>query len=64
MKLLTTLALCAAVVSGAAQAEQKTLKVYNWFDYITPKALDDFKAQNPQIKLVYDNFDTNEALEA
>ena len=39
MKLLTTLALCAAVVSGAAQAEQKTLKVYNWFDYITPTAL-------------------------
>ena len=64
MKLLTTLALCAAVVSGAAQAEQKPLKVYNWFDYITPKALDDFKAQNPQIKLVYDIFDTNEALEA
>ena len=64
MKMLTSLALCAAVLSGAAQAEEKTLKVYNWFDYITPKALEDFKAQNPQIKLVYDIFDTNEALEA
>ena len=64
MKLLTTLALCATVLSGAAQAEEKTLKVFNWFDYITPKALEDFKAQNPTIKLVYDIFDTNEALEA
>lgn len=64
MNTLKSLALCAVVVSGAAQAEEKTLKVYNWFDYITPKALEDFKAQHPSIKLVYDIFDTNEALEA
>ena len=64
MKMLTSLALCAAVLSGAVQADEKTLKVYNWFDYITPKALEDFKAQNHSIKLVYDIFDTNEALEA
>ncbi|UZE29099.1 polyamine ABC transporter substrate-binding protein [Pseudomonas asplenii] len=57
-------ALCAAVLSATAQAEDRTLRVYNWFDYITPKALDDFKAQNSQVKLVYDIFDTNEALEA
>lgn len=30
MKMLTSLALCAAVLSGAVQAEEKTLKVYNW----------------------------------
>jgi len=64
MKRLKSLVLCAAVISGAAHAEEKTLKVYNWFDYITPKALEDFKAQNPKIRLVYDIFDTNEALEA
>lgn len=64
MNMLKSLALCAVVVSGAAQAEEKTLKVYNWFDYITPKALEDFKAQHSSIKLVYDIFDTNEALEA
>jgi putrescine transport system substrate-binding protein len=52
------------VFSGAAHAEERTLRVYNWFDYITPKALEDFKAQNTQTKLVYDIFDTNEALEA
>ncbi|SFO01416.1 putrescine transport system substrate-binding protein [Pseudomonas sp. NFACC24-1] len=57
-------AVCAALLCGAAQAEERTLRVYNWFDYITPKALDDFKAQNSQVKLVYDIFDTNEALEA
>jgi hypothetical protein len=57
-------ALSALVLSGAAHAEERTLRVYNWFDYITPKALEDFKAQNSQTKLVYDIFDTNEALEA
>src|SRR5471030_2886141 len=64
MNMLKSLVLCAAVISGAAHAEEKTLRVYNWFDYITPKALDDFKAQHSDIKLVYDIFDTNEALEA
>ena len=64
MKMLKSLVLCAAVLGGAAHAEEKTLRVYNWFDYITPKALEDFKAQNPNVKLVYDIFDTNEALEA
>lgn len=64
MNMLKHLVLCAAVFSGVAHAEETTLRVYNWFDYITPKALDDFKAQNPKVKLVYDIFDTNEALEA
>jgi putrescine transport system substrate-binding protein len=64
MNMLKHLVLCAAVLSGAAHAEERTLRVYNWFDYITPKALEDFKAQNPSVKLVYDIFDTNEALEA
>jgi len=57
-------ALCAALLSAAVHAEERTLRVYNWFDYITPKALEDFKAQNTQTRLVYDIFDTNEALEA
>jgi putrescine transport system substrate-binding protein len=64
MKMLKSILLCAAFVSGVAHAEEKTLRVYNWFDYITPKALEDFKSQHPDIKLVYDIFDTNEALEA
>jgi putrescine transport system substrate-binding protein len=64
MKMLKSLLLCAVVSSSVAHAEEKTLRVYNWFDYITPKALEDFKAQHTSIKLVYDIFDTNEALEA
>ncbi len=64
MTRLKSLVLCAAVLGSTVQAEEKTLRVYNWVDYITPKALEDFKAQHPSIKLVYDIFDTNEALEA
>jgi len=45
------------------QAEQRTLRVYNWFDYITPQTLTDFQ-KDSQVKLIYDIFDTNEALEA
>ncbi|KAA5841274.1 spermidine/putrescine ABC transporter substrate-binding protein PotF [Pseudomonas sp. FW305-25] len=52
------------LLSSLAHAEDRTLRVYNWFDYITPKALEDFKAQNTQTKLVYDVYDTNETLEA
>ena len=37
MNMLKSLVLCAAVISGMAHAEEKTLRVYNWFDYITPK---------------------------
>ena len=57
--------LCAALAaaSHSASAEQRTLRVYNWFDYITPQALVDFREES-QVKLVYDIFDTNEALEA
>lgn len=64
LKRLIAPALCATLLSGAVHAEERTLRVYNWFDYITPKALEDFKAQNTQTQLVYDIFDTNEALEA
>ncbi len=58
-------ALCAlALACGAAHADEpRTLKVYNWFDYITPQTLVDFQKQD-NVKLVYDIFDTNEALEA
>jgi putrescine transport system substrate-binding protein len=57
-------ALCMALTTGAALAEEpRTLRVYNWFDYITPQALVDFQ-KDTKVKLVYDIFDTNEALEA
>ena len=56
-------ALCGLTLAGTAQAADRELKVYNWFDYITPETLTKFK-QDSGIKLTYDIFDTNEALEA
>ena len=41
LKRLMAPMLCASVLSGAVHAEERTLRVYNWFDYITPKALED-----------------------
>ena len=32
MNLFKSLVLCAAVLSTAAHAEEKPLRVYNWFD--------------------------------
>jgi len=57
--------IAATLFTGALQAhaEQRTLRVYNWFDYITPQTLTDFQ-KDSGVKLIYDIFDTNEALEA
>jgi len=46
----------------ATGAEQKTLHVYNWSDYIAPNTVPDFEKQTG-IKVVYDVFDSNEVLE-
>ncbi len=48
-------------MSSGAFAESK-VHVYNWSDYISKSVLEDFTAQT-QIKVVYDVFDSNEALE-
>ncbi|WJN59715.1 polyamine ABC transporter substrate-binding protein [Pseudomonas sp. SO81] len=63
MKKLLAATLCGLTLAGTAQAADRELKVYNWFDYITPETLTQFK-QDSGIKLTYDIFDTNEALEA
>lgn len=46
----------------ASGAEQKTLHVYNWSDYIAPNTVPDFEKETG-IKVVYDVFDSNEVLE-
>ncbi len=43
-------------------AEQKTLHVYNWSDYIAPDTVANFEKETG-IKVVYDVFDSNEVLE-
>ena len=51
------------LLSANAHAQERTLRVYNWFDYVAPQTLDNFKKENGA-KLVYDIFDSNETLEA
>ena len=48
--------------SVTASAEEKTLHVYNWSDYIAPDTLAKFQKETG-IKVVYDVFDSNEVLE-
>lgn len=59
------LALGAALTmaAAAASADDKTLNVYNWSDYIGPNVADEF-SKATGIKVNYDTFDANETLEA
>ena len=56
--LASTLALSASV----ATAEERSLNVYNWSDYIDNEVLKEF-TEKTGIKVNYDVFDTNELLE-
>jgi len=57
------LALAAATLAcGAASAEDRVVRVYNWSDYIDESILSDFTKETG-IKVVYDVFDSNEVLE-
>ena len=57
---VSTLAL--AISIGTAAAQQRTVNVYNWSDYIDEQVLKDFEKETG-IKVVYDVFDSNEVLE-
>ena len=50
------------MLAAPALAQEKVVNVYNWSDYIDPKALDDFSKETG-IKVVYDTYDSNETLE-
>jgi len=52
----------AALVSSGAFAQERTVNVYNWSDYIDDSILEDFTKETG-IKVVYDVFDSNEILE-
>ena len=49
-------------VASSALAQQRTVRVYNWSDYIDESILEDFTKETG-IKVVYDVFDSNEVLE-
>lgn len=48
---------------SGAQAQQKTVNVYNWTDYIGPNVIPGFE-KDTGIKVNYDTYDQNETLEA
>lgn len=50
------------MATAATAADQKTLHIYNWSDYIAPDTLANFTKETG-IKVVYDVFDSNEVLE-
>ena len=49
-------------LASAATAQERTVNVYNWSDYIDEEVLKEFTAETG-IKVVYDVFDSNEVLE-
>ncbi len=58
---VTALAVALAMPAAAA-AQDRTVNVYNWSDYIDEEILSEFTAETG-IKVVYDVFDSNEVLE-
>jgi putrescine transport system substrate-binding protein len=58
---LSSLVIGVALFTGAA-AQERTVNVYNWSDYIDPKVLEDFTKETG-IKVVYDTYDNNEIVE-
>ncbi len=62
MRIFAVSLLAFATLAAPALAQEKVVNVYNWSDYIDPKALDDFSKETG-IKVVYDTYDSNETLE-
>ena len=54
--------LALALVAGNALAQDRSVNVYNWNDYIDPRVLEDFTRETG-IKVVYDTYDNNEIVE-
>jgi len=61
IRFLVSLALGFGLVT-AAVAQQRVVNVYNWSDYVDPRALDEF-TKATGIKVVYDTYDNNEIVE-
>lgn len=61
--LLCSLGLALGCALPSAQAEEKTLKLFNWADYFAEDTLTKFTAETG-IKVIYDTMDSSEVLEA
>ena len=60
-RIVAAFAFALALLSGAA-AQERTVNVYNWSDYVDPKVLEDFTKETG-IRVVYDTYDNNEIVE-
>jgi putrescine transport system substrate-binding protein len=60
--IILVLALVAVAAAFAAEAQERTVNVYNWSDYIDPEVIEDFTKETG-IKVTYDTYDSNEMLE-
>jgi putrescine transport system substrate-binding protein len=60
--LLSTAAILMAAFASPALAQDRVVNVFNWSDYIDKSILEDFTKETG-IKVVYDNYDSNEILE-
>lgn len=49
-------------MAASAQAEEKTLNLYSWADYVPPETLQHFEKETG-IHVRYDTFDSSEVLE-
>jgi putrescine transport system substrate-binding protein len=56
-------AVAGALASAPAISAEKTVKIYNWSDYIAEDTIPKFQ-ESTSIKVSYDVFDSNEVLEA
>src|SRR5690242_16692766 len=61
IRLVASFALTMTLLTGAL-AEERTVNVYNWSDYIDPTVLENFTKETG-IKVVYDTYDNNEIVE-
>lgn len=60
--LLVPLCIAMSFFMGTAVHANSKVHVYNWSDYISKEVLEEF-TQTTQIQIIYDVFDSNEALE-
>jgi len=56
-------ALVSLLASGASMAEERTVRIYNWIEYLPPEILKSFQEETG-IRPIYDVFDSVETLES
>ena len=61
--LIASLSLALGCAQAWGQAEEKTLRLYNWADYFAPETLSNFTKETG-IRVIYDVMEGSETLEA